>query len=264
VISRCLSCIPLVLVIVATAGCDITGEYERRFQETLTGAGQRAAFDAVLFATETEITGEGNTASGVKIRLPSVFNSESKSLAATEPRAQPPFVKLPGFGYALERSLPDGSNQLAPAYVYFAAVPKGDQKPDQVQGPIAATIAGAFPGATWADAQFTTPDGATVTHKVIRGDGQQDFDLSGTGGAVQRLDGRFALYFIESPTHYALVGFRAPKAQGDAANFEAAINAAMGTVVAAPGAAAAPASAPPAGGTPPAGSTPPAGGPAAS
>jgi hypothetical protein len=104
-------------------------------------------------------------------------------------------------------------------------------------------------------------------HKVIRGDGQQDFDLSGTGGTVQKLDGRFALYFIESPTHYALVGFRAPKAQSDKWKVDAAIEAAMGTVTVAQGAAAAPAGTPPAGaplagGTPPAsGTTPPAGGP---
>jgi hypothetical protein len=242
----------------ALAGCDITGEYERRFQETLTSSGQRAAFDAVLFAAETPVTGEANAASGVRLRIPSSFDNESKSLA-TEPRAQPPFVKLPGFGYALERSMPDDANQFAPCYIYLAAVPKADQKPDQVQAPIAVTVAATFPGAAWSDAQFKTPQGATVTHKVIRGDGQQDFDLSGTGGAVQKLDGRFALYFIESPTHYALVGFRAPKAQSDKWKIEAAIEAAMGTVAVDQGAPAAPAGAPPAGGTPPAGGAPPAG-----
>ena len=268
VISRCLPCVSLFLVAAASAGCDITGEYERRFQETLTSSGQRAAFDAVLFATETEITGEANAASGVRFRVPSSFDNESKSLAATEPRAQPPFVKLPGLGYALERSMPDDANQFAPCYIYFAAVPKADQKPEQVQAPIAVAVAAAFPGAAWADAQFKSPQGAPVTHKVIRGDGQQDFDLSGTGGAVQKLDGRFALYFIESPTHYALIGFRAPKVQSDKWRLDSAMEAAMGTVTVAQGAAAAPAGAPPAGappagGTPPAGSAPPpAGGPA--
>jgi hypothetical protein len=250
----CLSIVALGLTasaLVVLAGCDITGEYEKRFQETLKTAGYRAAFDAVLFAGDTEITGEGNASSGVKVRIPSLFDSNSKSLA-TEPRAQPPFVKLPGFGYALERALPDDANQFAPAYIYFAAVPKADLKPDQVQAPIAVAVAAAFPGANWSDVQVGTPQGGTMTHKVIRGDGQQDFDNAGTGGAVQKLDGRFALYFIEGPNHYALVGFRAPKAQADKWNFDAAVQAAMGTVsvaagAAAPAEAAAPAPAAPAG-----------------
>jgi hypothetical protein len=256
------ACISLLVALAASAGCDITGEYEKRFRETLTSSGQRAAFDQVLFATEMEIAGTGNSPSGVKLRLPSSFDGESKSLGS-EPRAQPPFVQLPGFGYALERSMPDNADQFAPCYVYFAAVPKADQKPDQVQAPIAVSVASAFPGAAWADAQFKTPQGTTLTHKVIRGEGQQDFDLSGTGGAVQKLDGRFALYMIESPSHYALIGFRAPKAQSDRWKIDAAIEAALGTVTVAQGAAApaAPESAP-AGGTPPPGGTPPAGGPA--
>jgi hypothetical protein len=139
----------------------------------------------------------------VKIRLPNLFDGESKALPASEPRAQPPFVKLPGFNYSLERSKEDAANAFAPCYLYFAAVPKADLKPDQVQAPIATAVAAVFPGANWTDAQFKTPQGNTISHKVIRGEGMQDFDLAGTGGAVQKLDGRFALYMIESPTHYA-------------------------------------------------------------
>jgi hypothetical protein len=191
----------------------------------LAGTSQRAALDAILFAAETEITGEGGAASGVKLRLPSLFDKDSKSLA-TEPRAQPPFVKLPGFGYSLERALPDNADQFAPAYVYFAAVPKADQTPDQVQGPIAAAMKTVFPSAAWSDVQVNSR-----TLKVIRGDGQQEFDGTGIpGGAVQQLDGRFALYFIEGANHYALIGFRAPKVQADKWQVDAAIDAAMGTV----------------------------------
>ena len=260
--------IPFVAALGMLAGCDITGEYEKRFQETLISSGQKAAFDSVLYAAESDISGEGNTPSGVKLRLPSMFDKDTKSLSA-EPRAQPPFVKLPGFGYASERSMPDDANVFAPCYIYFAAVPKGELKPDQVQAPIAVALKAAFPSAAWSDVQVKTPQGTTVSHKVIRGDGQQDFDLAGTGGAVQKLDGKFALYFIESPTHFALIGFRAPKAQADKWKIDAASEAAMGTVTVAQGAAAtppagdAPAGTPPAaGGTPPAaGGAPPGGAP---
>jgi hypothetical protein len=262
-------CIPFVAALLVSAGCDITGEYESRFKETLVSAKQKADLDAVLFAAESDISGEGNSPSGVKIRLPNMFDGESKSLSA-EPRAQPPFVKLPGFNYSLERSMPDDANVFAPCYLYFAAVPKADQKPDQVQAPITTAVAAVFPGANWTDAQFKTPQGTTISHKVIRGDGQQAFDLAGTGGAVQNLDGRFALYLIESPTHYALIGYRAPKAQADKWKIDAAMEVALGTVTVAPAAAAAPpaggapAGTPPAaGGAPPAaGGAPPAAGPA--
>jgi hypothetical protein len=221
---RCGWCAWYSMALVLLAGCDITGEYEKRFQESLQGTSERAALDAILFAAETEITGEGGAASGVKLRLPSLFDSNSKSLAS-EPRAQPPFVKLPGFGYSLERALTDNADQFAPAYIYFAAVPKADQTPDQVQAPIATAMKAAFPSAAWSDVQANSR-----TIKMIRGDGQQEFDLSGTGGAVQQMDGRFVLYFIEGPGHYALIGFRAPKAQGDRWQFDASIDAAMGTV----------------------------------
>ena len=252
--------IPFVTALVVAAGCDITGEYESRFQATLVSAKQKADLDAVLFAAESDISGEGNTPSGVKLRLPSLFDGESKSLSA-EPRAQPPFVKLPGFSYALERSMPDDANVFAPCYIYFAAVPKADQKPDQVQAPIATAVAAVFPGANWTDAQFKTPQGPTISHKMIRGDGQQAFDLAGTGGAVQNLDGRFALYMIESPTHYALIGYRAPKAQADKWKIDAAMEVALGTVTVAQAAAAAPAAAGAPAGTPPAaGVAPPAAG----
>lgn len=243
----------LVVVLVASAGCDITGEYESRLQETLKTSGQKATFDAVLFAAETEITGEGNVASGVKLRLPSMFDKDSKSLPATDPRVTSP---LPGVSYALERSMPDDANAFAPCYIYFAAVPKTGESADQLQARIATLLKEKFPSAAWADVQVKTPQGGTITHKVIRGDGQQDFDLSGTGGVVQKLDGRFALYFIESPTHYAMIGFRAPKVQSDKWKIDAAIEAAMGTVTVAPGAAAA---APAGGAAPAAGATPAAG-----
>lgn len=223
-LGRLARCASVAFVLAVLAGCDITGEYEKRFQESLQGTSQRAALDAILFAAETEITGEGGAASGVKLRLPSLFDGNSKSLAS-EPRAQPPFVKLPGFGYSLERALTDNADQFAPAYIYFAAVPKADQTPDQVQAPIATAMKTVFPSAAWSDVQVKTR-----TLKMIRGDGQQEFDLSGTGGAVQQMDGRFVLYFIEGPSHYALIGFRAPKAQGDRWQFDASIDAAIGTV----------------------------------
>lgn len=242
-------------LLVIASGCDITGEYERRFTETLQQSGQRAVFDLHLYAAETDVTDGSNQPVGVKLRIPKIFDGESKSLPNTDPRAQPPFLMIPGLGYALERALDDDAKKLAPAYIYFAAVPKADQKPDQVQAPITAAMAAAFPGAAWADVQVTTPQGTTNSVKVIRGDGPQDFDSTASNGAIEKLDGRFALYFIEGPNHYAFIGFRAPKAQSDRFQLETAIQAAIGTVTtassgAAPAGGAAPAATAPAGASP--------------
>jgi hypothetical protein len=217
-------------IIAPLAGCDITGEYDRRFAEALQQSGERAVFDQQLFPTETEVMGPENMATGVKLRIPKLFDAESKSLAA-EPRAQPPFLRIPGFGYALERALDDPAGQFAPAYIYFGAVPKADQKLSDVQGAIVGPVAAAFPGAAWADASFRTPQGASVSFKVIRGEGQQAFDSTATGGVVANLDGKFELYLIDAPTHTAIVAFRAPKAQAQKYQLDAAIQAAMGTVV---------------------------------
>jgi hypothetical protein len=62
---------------------------------------------------------------------------------------------------------------------------------------------------------------------------------------VQKLDGKFELYFVESPTHFAFIGFRAPTAQSQKYQLDNAIQAAMGTVtVAAAASEGTPASAP--------------------
>jgi hypothetical protein len=226
-------------------GCDLTGEYEGRFQETLVSAGQRAAFDQLLFAAESEVFGVNNTPSGVKLRIPVAFTGATS--LATEPRAKPPFLPFPGFSYSLEKSLPDAGGQLAPAYVYFGAEKKGgDISLDQGLEQVRALVAMTFPSAAWADVSVNTPQGTTATYKALRVSGPQDFEVA---GAVQKLEGKFEVYVVESPTHYAFIMFRAPTTQWQQNGLDNAIQAALGTVnvAAAPAGAAPPAAAPAAG-----------------
>jgi hypothetical protein len=225
-------------------GCDLSGEYEKRAQKAIQDAGARAVFDQYVHASPTPANDAGQQPTGVTIRLPKVIDAESKTLTA-EPRAQPPFVALPGFSYAMERLLDDASGAFAPVYVYFAAAPKADHKLDALQATVARQVSSALPGASWSDVQLKTPEGQTVALKRLRGEGMQDFDNTAQQKEVARLDGRFDLYLVDAPNHHVLIGFRAPKDQAAKYQWEAATEASMGTVQVS-GAAAAPAEAAPA------------------
>jgi hypothetical protein len=221
------------LTLAIAAGCDLSGQYEKRFQESLQATAARASFDQQLFAAETEVTDAAQRGTGVKLRIPSFFNNDSKALAAGDARANPPFLNLPGWSRAWERQLDDGTGKhFLPTYLYFAAVPKaaakGEPKGADVAVTLAQQLAATFPGAAWTDAQLLTPDGKTLTLKRIRVEGKQDFvDLQ--SNKTQNTDGRFDLYLVNSPDYHVLIGWRSPKPQGTR-YFFAGSEAAMGTL----------------------------------
>lgn len=227
--------LPLVaaaLLLGATAvlvGCDLTGKYNAKFQDSLQKAGLRATFDTKLFPTETDVTDAARQSVGVRLRLPSYFDASSKPLPPAEPRAQPPFVALPHLSFAYERSLDDNAGKALPAYLYIAAVPKAEQKADALQAALAQQIGAAFPGASWGDVQIPKPDGTSLTLKRLRVEGPQDFVANPQTNAIVKQDGRFDLYLIDGGAHHVLLGWRCPKGQGEKWQF-AASEAAMGTV----------------------------------
>lgn len=228
-------CVLLGLLLAALAGCDLSGQYEKRYQEALQSSGARARFDLQLYDTGLPIHDAAQKPSGVLVRIPKSFDKEnSKSLPPTDPRAQPPFLALPGLYYAYERQLDDGTGQnFMPTYVYFAAVPKVDdkkveQKADALQASLLKPLAAAFPGAAWADVQLPTPEGKPITLKRVRVDGQQDF-MNLQTNKLEKKEGRFDLYFIDSPAHHVLIAWRSPKPQGEK-YFYADSELAMGTV----------------------------------
>ncbi len=214
--------------LVPLAGCDLTGQYEARFQQSLQTANLRATFDQLLFPTEIDLTDANRQSVGVKIRLPTYFDASSKPLPPTEARAQPPFVKLPNLSFAYERALNDSAEKFLPVYLYIAAVPKAEMKADALQAALAQQVSAALPGAAWSDVKVQSPTGAELTLKRLRGEGSQDFVNLQTN-AVEKQEGRFDLYFIDAPGHHVLLGWRAAKGQGDKWQF-AASDAAMGTI----------------------------------
>jgi len=219
------------LLALALAGCDLTGQYEKKIQETLQTSGQRAVFDQNLHSSFTEVIDAKQQNVGVKLRIPKLFDDNSKSLAANDPRAVTPFA-LPGLAYAIERQFDDDKDppQFLPAYIYLAAQPKGDQKPDAFQAAVAQLVGATVRGATWSDATLTTPTGQSITLKRLRADGQQPF-VNIQKNAPTAVDGRLDIYYIDGGSHHVLIGWRIPKPQSQKyPQLETAIDAAMGTV----------------------------------
>ena len=217
------------------AGCG-TGEYNRRFQVSLTESGRKAEFDTLLHPGPTPVTDGGGQPAGVQLRLPKVLDGSSQSLPSTTGRAQPPFLKIPGFAYAMERLLddgtktPEGADVFAPVYCYLAAVPKADQKPEVVSADVQKLVIAAFPQAAWQDTSAGSPTGGNIPLKVLTVSGQQDFDNGQNMGPVVKLDGRMDLYFYEGQTHFVFIGFRAPLTQATKYQFFEAGKSAMGTI----------------------------------
>lgn len=214
-------------VAIAVAGCDLTGQYDANFQKAVQESARRAVFDLSLHPGHTDAIDP--TAKEVKLRLPIRFDDKSKWLKTTDPRAQVPFVELPGLAAALERSLDDDSQQFVGTYLYLAATPKADQKAEALQNALAKQISTAFPGAAWSDVQITKPDGQTMSMRRLRVDGQQlFFNASKKNNA--KVDGRFDLYYLDGGGRHVLIAWRVPKAQAAKYQLEPAIEAAMGTV----------------------------------
>jgi len=227
-------CVLLGLLLAALAGCDLSGQYEKRYQEALQSSGARARFDLQLFPDPTSVTDAKRAPTGVGLRIPAFFNKDSQRLAVNDPRAAIPFLPLPEhLSDCFERQLDDGNNQFLPTYLYFAAVPKMDDKKvetkvDVLQASLLKPLAAAFPGAAWADVQLPTPEGKPITLKRVRVDGQQDF-MNLQTNKFEKKEGRFDLYFIDSPAHHVLIAWRTPKPQGEK-YFYADSELAMGTV----------------------------------
>jgi hypothetical protein len=221
---------------VALVGCDLTGEYEKRFQDALKTSAERAEFDLNLYADPVEVVDVERKNVGVKLRIPKLFDNSAKSLGPKAPRAQPPFIALPGLSYAMERQLNDAGGQFLPTYLYFATVPKAEQKADMLQASLLQPVAGALAGAAWGDALLKTPDGKTITLRRLHAEGAQEFTNLQKNQPV-KVAGTFDLYYIDAGAHHVLIGWRAPKAQGQQYRWEAITAASMGTVEVDPSAA---------------------------
>jgi hypothetical protein len=217
----------VMLVALAVAGCDLTGQYEANFQKAIQEAERRAAFDLNLQSEYSDAIDP--SAHAVKLRLPKVFDKYSAWLKLSDPRAQVPFVALPDLASVLERSLDDAAQQNLGTYLYFAAPPKKGQKAEALQSALEKEIAAAFPGAKFSDVQISKPDGGSFAMKRLRVEGPQPF-YNSKKKTVAKADGRFDLYYLDGGGRHILIAWRVGKGQAAKYQLEPAIEAAMGTV----------------------------------
>src|SRR2546428_13497864 len=77
------------LTLAALAGCDLTGQYDKKFHEALDAASKRAVFDLVR-PDFTDALDPAKAPVGVKLRLPAGFDNSSK------PFKLPALPSLPG------------------------------------------------------------------------------------------------------------------------------------------------------------------------
>src|SRR6476661_3246301 len=110
---------------VAASGCDLTGQYEKKFQQAIEEAKRRSAFDDQLHAVFTEVVDASRQPVGVKLRLPKKFDAESKALSQNNIPGQ---AGIPGSAYVLMKELDDDAGQKAPCIVSILTVPKAEQK----------------------------------------------------------------------------------------------------------------------------------------
>ena len=205
----------LLLTIVAP-GCG-TGAYNEAFNVKLADVVKKASMPQ-LFAGTTDVK-SGETVTG-KIQLPQLFAGPTALTAATA-GGQPPFLALPGYGYAFSQAV-DAAGTPATVYVYFAGAEVASNPVDQLKTNLQAELGKASLSGSWEDVSLATPSGTTLAASRLRVVGQQMF-----GGA--QADGQFDLYLVSTPTHHVLIGWRAPKTAVDALSFPVAAEISMGS-----------------------------------
>jgi hypothetical protein len=207
----------LVLGCIGLSGC-FSGDYARRMDETTKKLSQLGEIASVIYGEASPVNDAAGAATGIRLRLPLIIDGNAKSSTGSDPAAQPPFVQLPGLSYSYEMQV--GGQ---PAFAYFAAVASGEKTAEVFAQEVQAAINTTFSSAVWTDSTVKTPDGGSVTVKLLQVTGSQKFDQ-----AVE--DGRFDLYLVSSASHHVLIGWRAPVASGTSAGFFENAARAMGSV----------------------------------
>jgi len=218
--------IPVLALFAAAAGCDLTGQYEPKFKQALEVANRRSAFDALLHRDYTEMVDAARQPIGVKLRLPKLFDGESKVLPQT---AIPGLTDLQGSAYTLMKDLDDDSGQKAACIVQIVAVPKAAQKGEPVQATITKLATALVAGAKWEDISLPSPSGQPQGLKRMHLDKQMP-QMNEKGGGGKMVPGLIDIYEVDGGANVVVVTWLALKPQAQKHNLERAIEASMGTV----------------------------------
>ncbi len=222
----------LVMFFVTATGCDLTGQYEKKFQQAIEEAKRRSAFDEQLHGVFTEVVDAARQPVGVKLRLPKKFDAESKVLTQNIIPGQ---AQIPGSAYVLMRELDDDKSQKAPCIVSIVTVPKAEQKSEPLANVVAKAMAAVSPTAKWEDVQLPTPTGGQVTLKRMRM--ETSLPVPTEKGQSVTLSTRVDMYLVEAANNTVMITWFTPKPQAQRHALDKAIDASMGTleVAGAPG-----------------------------
>jgi hypothetical protein len=225
---------PALMLFALTAGCDLTGQYDVKFKQALEVANRRSAFDALLHQPYTDVVDAARQPIGVKLRLPRIFDGESKVLPQTAIQG---LTDIQGSAYTLMKDLDDDSGQKAACIVQIVAVPKAAQKGEPIQATITKLATALVPGTApkWEDVSLQSPSGQSQTLKRMHLDKQMPV-LNDKGGG-KMVPGVIDVYEVDAGANVVVVTWMAMKPQAQKHNLERAIEASMGTVevAAAPG-----------------------------
>src|SRR5207249_3617581 len=140
--------------------------------------------------------------------LPKKFDSESKALSQN---VIPGAAAMPGSAYVLVRELDDEAGQKAPCIVSIMAVPKAEQKAEQVQSMLAKGMSAVAPGAKWEDVQVATPSGQQLTLKRLRMD--VPMPVPDAKGKATTVPSRIDMYHIEGGSNTVMITWLTPQGQ---------------------------------------------------
>ncbi len=212
-------CIALLLL---ATGCDLGGQYDKKFQGALQNSAKQAVFADNLHTVYTEVMDTAKQPVGVKLRLPKIFDGSSKVMTQS-------MIPLPGNAqgstYGLVRQVDDPNGQKLAYTVVITAIPKPDQKAAAATD-LAKGLATVFPGAKSEDVSFNSPTGQPVSLKRVR----TDMTLPDAVAKAAKVGGdmRMDLFQIDAGSNLVMIGWITPKSM--AATLDPAYEASMGTL----------------------------------
>lgn len=233
------------LAVATTLGCDL-GTYSRRYTERLPQLTRRAELGRDLHNSYLSlqisavnsalpaVPGGGSASTGVKVRLPKIFDAESRLLSASDPAdiSGPPGMALP-IGLAYERYITNAESDRLPIYFYLVAIPKAEIEMSKVEELITGALPAEIdPVPSWQSQVIETLDDGTLDFRALKISQAQPFQVQLVDNAPepQTLEGQLQFYARTEGDYHLVFIFRYPSQLADSLGFPTAIEGCLGTL----------------------------------
>ncbi|HAN99379.1 MAG TPA: hypothetical protein DCQ98_19035 [Planctomycetaceae bacterium] len=224
----------LLLLLIAIGGCDL-GTYGARYQERRGTLETRARRAAHLHSAYQRLDDAAGNSLGAQIRLPKLFDGDSRRLSPTQAetmpqQAVPPGMPLP-LSYTYERYVSSGDDQL-PIYVYVGSFPMAEGEAEGLEARLDALVAAVITDAPrWAEVPYESLDGEAVTFRSLKISAAQPFMVIDPSGKAESrtLEGQLFFHLKQVGDKLILVGLRYPSQIADAIGFPEGMEASLGS-----------------------------------